>query len=193
MTLRQRFLKLLYPLFLKFSKGSSNRSKILLNERNAEPIISVYDSTFELNTGEIFNLQNLKGKPFIIVNTASDCGYTEQYSSLEKIWSEEGLNIVAFPANDFKDQEKGNDAEIASFCKLNYGISFPLARKCSVIKADKQHPIFNWLSDKNKNGWNNQAPTWNFCKYLIDKDGKLKGYFASAVEPDELLKYLKND
>jgi glutathione peroxidase len=130
-------------------------------------------------------LSAYKGKKIIIVNTASDCGYTGQYEELQKLYSQRKSEIViiGFPANDFKQQEKGSNEEIASFCKKNYGVEFPLAMKATVIKNDQQHAIFKWLSDPAQNGWNTQAPSWNFSKYVLDEEGKLIGYFDPGVSP----------
>jgi glutathione peroxidase len=91
--------------------------------------------------------------------------------------------IVGFPANDFKAQEKGSNEQIASFCKKNYGVEFPIAAKSSVVKGKEQHPVFAWLSDPAKNGWNKEAPAWNFSKYIIDEQGRLIGYFDPGVSP----------
>ena len=121
----------------------------------------------------------------MIVNTASDCGYTGQYDGLEKLYQryKNEFVILAFPANDFKEQEKGTDEDIAAFCKLNYGITFPLMKKSIVIKAPGQHEIFAWLTHKNLNGWNDAAPSWNFSKYLIDEQGRLLEFFGPGVDP----------
>jgi glutathione peroxidase len=120
-----------------------------------------------------------------LVNTASDCGYTGQYSELEELYQQykNKLVVIGFPANDFKNQESKNDDAIASFCKINYGVTFPLAQKSSVIKGSQQNEVFNWLSDSTKNGWCNQPPTWNFSKYLVDENGMLIGYFSKDVSP----------
>ena len=91
--------------------------------------------------------------------------------------------VIGFPANDFKEQEKGTDEEIASFCKLNFGVTFPLMKKSSVTKSADQNRIFNWLTDSTKNGWNNQPPSWNFCKYIVDEQGRLTNFFGSTIEP----------
>jgi glutathione peroxidase len=93
------------------------------------------------------------------------------------------LVIIGFPANDFKEQEKGTDAEIAEFCRVNYGVTFPLAAKCSVKKGRDQHDVFNWLSTSKKNGWNEKAPIWNFSKFLVSENGELLGYFEPSVSP----------
>ncbi len=96
--------------------------------------------------------------------------------------------IIGFPANDFKEQEKGNDAEIAQFCKLNFGVTFPLAKKSIVIKEKDQNSVYRWLTDSTQNGWNNRQPSWNFCKYIVDEQGRLTHYFGASVSPlDERL------
>jgi glutathione peroxidase len=162
----------------------------MLNEQNIKPRRSVYDIKVQLNNGKDFDLHSLEGKPFLIVNTASECGYTEQYDDLQKLHAEHGLTIIGFPSNDFGSQEPGNDEQIASFCKVNYGVTFPLSKKTTVIKVSTQHPLFKWLSETELNGWNDTEPTWNFCKYLIDEEGKLKGFFGSSVQPGELIEHL---
>jgi glutathione peroxidase len=97
--------------------------------------------------------------------------------------NENKLIVIGFPANDFKEQEKGNDEEIAQFCKLNYGVTFPLVKKSSVLSGAEQHPVFQWLSDKNKNGWTNKKPSWNFSKYLVNEEGTLINYFDPSISP----------
>lgn len=126
-----------------------------------------------------------KGKKILFVNTASDCGYTDQYDALQKLYEDnkDKLMIIGFPANDFKEQEKGTDEEIAQFCKINYGVTFPLVKKTSVIPGHDQHPVFQWLSDKTKNGWTNKKPSWNFSKYLVNEDGILTNYFDPSISP----------
>ena len=135
--------------------------------------------------GKPVSLALLKGKKVLIVNTASDCGYTDQYAELEKLYQQyKGqLEILAFPANDFKEQEKGNDAAIAEFCKKNYGVSFPLMARSTVIKSANQNPVFNWLTNPASNGWNSKLPGWNFSKYLVNDKGQLTHYFDSGVSP----------
>ena len=121
----------------------------------------------------------------MIVNTASNCGYTNQYQELQKLYqtAKENLEIIAFPANDFKEQEKGNDDEIAKFCSINYGVQFPIAKKSSVTKNEDQNNIFSWLTNKQQNGWNDYQPHWNFSKYLINEEGILTHYFHPAISP----------
>ncbi len=137
--------------------------------------------------GTEFDFSQLKGKKVLLVNTASDCGYTGQYDDLEKIYQlhKDKLVVIGFPANDFKEQEKGSDEEIAQFCKKNYGVRFPLMKKGTVIKNEDQQAVFKWLTDASKNGWNDQPPVWNFSKYLVSEDGILLNYFAPSVSPTD--------
>ena len=185
MTSRQKILKLIYPLTVLSSKLKNANNKIIVNKNNTTPLISVYDISFELNNGNTISLSSFKNKKILIVNTASDCGYTKQYEALEKLYKENAgkLVIIGFPSNNFGAQERGSDNEIAQFCKINYGVTFPLAKKSIVIKNKHQNKIFNWLSDDKKNSWLNKAPSWNFCKYLINEQGVLTHYFEPAVEP----------
>jgi glutathione peroxidase len=185
MTLRQKILKLIYPLLLWRSKLKDHHNKIFRNQKNIAPNASIYDLSVEFNNGKIENLSSYKDKKILIVNTASDCGYTNQYDALQKLYetNSDKLVIIGFPSNDFKEQEKGNDQEIAQFCKINFGVSFPLAKKSIVKKGDEQNRIFKWLSDKNKNGWLDKAPPWNFSKYLINEQGILTHYFDPAIDP----------
>lgn len=191
MTLRQKILKLIYPLFLIYKK-LKGRNKNLYRKDKINAPLSFYSLSAELNTGEKLLFESLKGKKVLIVNTASNCGYTHQYAELRKLYqySKEDMAIVAFPSNDFKEQEKGSDEEIARFCKLNYGIDFPLAKKSIVIKSVQQNKVFEWLTHKQLNGWNDQPPTWNFSKYLIDEQGNLTHYFDPAISPlsEEIIK-----
>ncbi len=184
MTSRQKFLKVVYPIFMWFSGKKETSSKNLSNEK-AIPAIPFYTLKDTAIDGTVFDFEKLKGKKIMLVNTASDCGYTGQYDDLQKLSEQykDKLVVIGFPANDFKEQEKGSDEEIATFCKRNFGVSFPLMKKSSVIKGDHQNKIFEWLTDSTKNGWNNQQPSWNFCKFIVDEQGRLTHFFASAVEP----------
>lgn len=190
MTFRQRIMKLFYPLLMLFSKKSGKGAVVLKNEKNKKPVQSIYDLSVPLNNGNEIKLKEYAGKKILLVNTASNCGFTDQYDDLQKLYAayQKDLVVIGFPANDFKEQEKGNDEEIAQFCKLNYGISFPLSKKSVVIKSSEQNPVFRWLSDRNKNGWNDQPPTWNFSKYLINEEGVLTHYFAPGISPAEIFK-----
>ncbi len=147
--------------------------------------ISFYSLQAVANNGAAIFFDQFKGRKVLVVNTASDCGYTPQYDDLQKLYDQykNKLVIIGFPANDFGEQEKGNDDEIAHFCKVNYGVSFLLAKKSTVIKKAGQNKVFEWLSNKNENGWNDQQPTWNFSKYLINENGELTHYFEPSVSP----------
>jgi len=184
MTTKQKVLKVFYPALMWITKlTGTNTSNIASN--SIQPPISFYSLQTTLSDGSTFNFAALKGKKVLLVNTASDCGYTDQYADLEKLYQQYkvGLEIIAFPANDFKEQEKGTDEEIASFCKKNFGVSFLLMKKSSVIKGADQNKIFEWLTDSTKNGWNNQQPSWNFCKFIVDEQGRLTNFFGSTIEP----------
>jgi glutathione peroxidase len=185
MTYRQKVLKAVYPALMWVNKITGGRSKVMSNNKQTAPSQSLYDLSVQLNNGSELKLETLKGKKILLVNTASDCGYTDQYDDLQKIYetNKDKLVVIGFPANDFKEQEKGNDNDIAAFCKNNYGITFPLAAKSSVVRGERQNKIFKWLSDKKMNGWNDQQPTWNFSKYLVNENGILINYFDPAVSP----------
>ena len=195
MTYRQKVLKAVYPALMWFNKITGKKSKVRENNKASITLSSLHDLSVHLNNGGELNLGSLKGRKILIVNTASDCGYTNQYDDLQKLYetNKDKLMVIGFPANDFKEQEKGTDKEIGEFCKVNYGITFPLATKSSVIRGGQQNEIFKWLSDENLNGWNDQQPTWNFCKYLVDENGKLIKYFDTAVSPlsDEVKSAIK--
>ena len=192
MTVRQTVLKAIYPVWMFLGRAFGKRSKVLINKKNIQPRQSFYNLSTQLNNGSILSFNSLKGKKLLLVNTASDCGFTNQYDELQKLYEQyrDVLTVVAFPANDFKEQEKGSDEEIGNFCKINYGVTFPIALKGSVVKGDNQQKVFQWLTDKTKNGWNNHPPTWNFSKYLLNEEGVLKSYFDPAISPlsDEIKK-----
>lgn len=194
MTTRQKILKTFYPAFSFLNKLTGSNTKVMQAPASASPHESVYSLKLQLISGETKTLEAYKGRKLLLVNTASDCGYTPQYDDLQSLYELMGdkLMIIGFPANDFKEQEKGSNEDIAAFCKKNYGVSFPLAAKSSVIKGPEQNEIFAWLSDKHKNGWNSKAPVWNFSKYLIDENGKLLFYFDPSVSPmgEEMMKAL---
>ena len=185
MSYRQSVLKTMYPLIMLPGKIFGSKNAIQKNTASMSPTVDFYSLKIELNDGSLLDMNQLKGKKIILVNTASDCGYTAQYAELEKLYLQhrDKLIIIGFPANDFKGQEKKDDAAIAEFCKINYGVTFYLAKKSQVIKGAEQNMVFNWLSDKEKNGWCNQQPTWNFCKYLVNEQGVLTHFFAQSVSP----------
>lgn len=185
MTYRQSILKAIYPLIMLPGKLFGSAKAIQKNTANKLPAVSLYDLELELNNGTKVRMDQFKGKKILLVNTASDCGYTGQYEALEQLHKQYGskLVVIGFPANDFKDQEKKDDAAIAEFCKINYGVSFLLAKKSSVIKGAEQNPLFAWLSHAEQNGWCNQQPVWNFSKYLVNETGVLTHFFAQTVSP----------
>lgn len=184
MSYRQSILKTLYPVIMWSSKSSAKK-QILVNKDNAQPVVSFYTLSCKDINGNDFNFSKYKGKKVFIVNTASDCGFTAQYDALEKLSLkyQDKLVVVGFPANDFKEQEKLGDENIAAFCKKNYGVTFPLMAKSIVIKKNHQNEIHKWLSDMTMNGWCHQEPAWNFCKYLIDENGILTHYFPMTIDP----------
>lgn len=184
MTYRQKILKAVYPVWMWFGKTTGKNTGKKVNEK-IQPPVSFYSLKAELNNGTALNFEELRNKKVLLVNTASDCGYTNQYEDLQQLYEQEKdqLVIIGFPANDFKQQEKGTDEEIASFCKANFGISFPLARKSIVIADPGQNPVFKWLTDPSHNGWNKNLPAWNFSKYLVNEKGMLTHYFEPGISP----------
>ncbi|MFY7787913.1 MAG: glutathione peroxidase [Thermoflexibacteraceae bacterium] len=164
----------------------SPTTNLTQNARMPEHNLSktVHDFTLKTIDGKDVSLSAYKGKKILIVNVASQCGYTPQYEELQKFHEKYGdkVAVLGFPANNFGGQEPGSNEEIATFCKKNYGVSFQMFSKISVAGED-QHPLYKWLSTKAENGWNDQAPRWNFCKYLVDENGKLLKYFGSGVKP----------
>lgn len=184
MTTRQKFLKAVYPVWMWFAGKKDLNTKNLSNQKSV-PAVSFYSLSDTAIDGTAFDFEKLRGKKVMLVNTASDCGYTGQYDDLQKLSElyKDKLVVIGFPANDFKEQEKGTDEEIATFCKKNFGVNFPLMRKSSVIKGIGQNKIFQWLTDSSQNGWNNEQPSWNFCKFIVDEEGRLTNFFGSTIEP----------
>ncbi|MFZ1703277.1 MAG: glutathione peroxidase [Saprospiraceae bacterium] len=163
------------------NKISSVKQNIV--EKKSEA--SFYNLKAQTIEGKNISMSDYKGKKIIILNTASECGYTPQYADWQKYYSKnkDKVVVLGFPCNQFLGQEPGNEKEIATFCQLNYGITFPMFKKVDV-KGSDQHSIYQWLSNPEKNGWCSDVPTWNFCKYLIDENGNLTHFFASKITPD---------
>ncbi len=137
--------------------------------------------------GNPFNFSNLKGKKVLVVNTASKCGLTAQYKKLQGLYEKyksENFVIVAFPSNNFLWQEPGTNKDIKVFCKKNYGVSFPVMEK-TTVKGNSKHPVYDFLTDANKNGVKSSRVTWNFQKYLIDEEGKLVDVISPRTQPDD--------
>ncbi|MDE3235702.1 MAG: glutathione peroxidase [Bacteroidota bacterium] len=155
---------------------------------------SIHSFKVKALDGNSIDFSKFKGKKILVVNTASKCGFTPQYEALEKVYEQykDKLVIVGFPCNQFGGQEPGSSQEIQSFCKKNYGVTFPMAEKIDV-KGDNIAPIYKWLTSKAENGVLDATITWNFNKFLLDENGKLLAYFPSQVTPDsqEIIKYLK--
>jgi glutathione peroxidase len=145
---------------------------------------SIYDFKVESLDGGTINFADFKDKKILIVNTASECGYTPQYKDLQALYEKfkDRLVIVGFPANNFGGQEPGTATEIKAFCEKNYGVTFPMAAKVSV-KGDDMAPIYKWLTSKSSNGVLDAQIGWNFNKFLIDEKGHLLQYFPSKVKP----------
>lgn len=138
--------------------------------------------------GNSFDLVQLKGKKVMIVNTASKCGLTPQYATLEKMYEEYkelDFIIIGFPANDFMKQEPGTNEEIAEFCQKNYGVSFPMMEKITV-KGEDIHPLYQFLTEKKQNGLEDNKVKWNFQKYLIGEEGRLEKVIPPSTSPDDI-------
>jgi len=154
---------------------------------------SIYDFKVPSLDGKQINFSDFKGKKILVVNTASKCGNTPQYETLEKLYEthKDKLVIVGFPANNFGQQEPGSNGEIQEFCKKNYGVSFPMAEKISV-KGDDMAPIYKFLSEQAAKKGLEDPVSWNFGKFLLDENGNLIATFSPKTQPlsDEILKYL---
>jgi glutathione peroxidase len=149
---------------------------------------SIYDITMNGLDGQPVNFAQYRGKNLLIVNTASKCGYTPQYGALQKLHEQYGDQVVilGFPANNFLWQEPGSNSDIATFCQKNYGVTFQMFEKVSV-KGKDQHPLYRWLTAKS-----GKKPSWNFCKYLIDQNGEVAGFFGPKVDPldESIIKHI---
>lgn len=181
--------------FVAFLQSCTNQKSEISQAKTKELMgKTIYDFKVESLDGKEINFADFKGKKILIVNTASECGFTPQYADLEKVYEEykDKLVIVGFPANNFGGQEPGTNTEIGAFCQKNYGVTFPLAAKVSV-KGDDTAPIFKYLTEKDLNGVKNTTILWNFTKFLIDENGKLIDTFISTTKPtdDAITKHLK--
>lgn len=170
--------------FLSLGTQTSNIDVFFPSSVNNTNAKSIYDFKVEALDGGTIDFAAFKGKKVLIVNTASECGYTPQYEGLEKLYEtyKDKLVVVGFPANNFGGQEPGTNTEIKEFCKKNYGVTFPMAAKISV-KGDDIAPIYQWLCHKSENGVLDAEIKWNFGKFLLDEKGKLVAYFPSKVTP----------
>lgn len=149
-----------------------------------KPQASIYDISLTSLNGEKIDLSAFKGKKILIVNTASECGFTKQYADLQKLHEKyhDKLVIIGVPCNQFGGQEPGNAQEIKTFCQVNYGVTFLMTEKVDV-KGENQHPLYQWLTKKELNGVKSSSVKWNFQKYLIDEQGNLLDYYFSITNP----------
>ncbi len=145
---------------------------------------AIYEFKLKTLDGKETTLKQYKGKKMLLVNVASECGYTPHYKNLQALSEKykDKLVVIGFPANNFGGQEPGSAEQIKTFCTKNYGVTFPMMGKISVKGAD-MHPLYKWLSTKAENGVTDEAPNWNFCKYLIDEKGNIVKFFPSRVDP----------
>lgn len=180
------FILLAAAVFTACSHSSSKKSTPAMPAQPANPpSASFYNFTVNSLEGQPVSLDRYRGKKIIVLNTASECGYTPQYADWQKFYAENQNEVVVlgFPCNDFGGQEPGSATEIKGFCQKNYGVTFPMFEKVAVKGAGKA-PVYQWLTDPAKNGWNSQEPSWNFCKYVIDENGRLTHFFDSKVKPN---------
>ncbi len=150
---------------------------------------TVYDFEAQTTTGQSVKLDQYKGQVLLIVNTASKCGFTPQFDGLEKLWQShgpQGLAVLGFPCNQFGGQDPGSNDEIASFCQLNYGVSFPMMAKVDVNGA-QAHPLYQWLVKEAPGILGTTSIKWNFTKFLIGRDGKVIGRYAPTDTPKSLI------
>ena len=146
-------------------------------------IARAYDFVFDSIDGEKLPLNAFRGKVILVVNTASRCGFTQQYKALQSLWSKyrnQGLIVLGIPSNDFGRQEPGNESEIKTFCEVNFNVDFPMTSKVNV-KGESAHPFYKWARDEMGSI---AIPRWNFHKYLIAADGRLIDWFASTTDPE---------
>lgn len=173
-------MKLLISLIAVFFLTSMTTSTTI----DSKSFKKLYDFKVNDIANKPFDMSTLKGKKVLIVNVASNCGYTGQYKELQELHLKYGskVAILGFPANNFGGQEPGSNNEISTFCTKNYGVSFLMFEKISV-KGPDIHPLYKWLSSISENGTVDSAPSWNFCKYLIDENGNVLKFFGSGVSP----------
>ena len=153
-----------------------------LNTGNAKYEKIFYDFEIKNINDEVLNLSSYKDKTILLVNVASNCGFTKQYNDLQKIWDDykdKGLTVIGVPSNQFGGQEPGSNEDIKEFCKVNFNVTFPMTDKINV-KGNDAHPVYKWALD---NYGKSTVPKWNFHKILIDKDGKIFNTYSSLTKP----------
>jgi len=165
------------------------------NFNNSDPI-SIYDFAVKTIDGNDFDMSSLKGKKVMIVNVASMCGLTPQYEQLEQLYKEykhKNFEIIAFPSADFANQEFSDNEQISNFCSTTYGLSFTIFERISV-KGKHKHPLYQWLTEKSKNGRKNVPVLWNFQKFIIDEEGNWVDYFLPTTSPKskKIIEWINN-
>lgn len=173
-----------FMLLVSCKNEAQNKSKSTSKTMNKE---NIYQFKVTDLSGNAFDFASLKGKKILVVNTASECGFTPQYEGLETIYKEykdKNFVIVGFPANNFGSQEPGTNKEIETFCKQNFGVTFPMMEKSSV-KGDDMSAVYKFLTQKSRNGLEDSEVKWNFQKYLIDENGELVKVLYSKVKPTD--------
>lgn len=186
---------ILLAVFASGCFGFAQKGKIPSNTTSMNKA-SIHSYSVKDIEGNDFDFAGLKGKKIMIVNTASKCGFTPQYKDLENVYQtykDKGFVIIGFPANNFLNQEPGSNEEIASFCEVNYGVSFPMMSKISV-KGKDIHPVYEFLTMESKNGVMDSKVKWNFQKYLLNEDGELEGVYYSKTLPDDpdIISWIEN-
>ena len=160
---------------------------------NSDSFYNLYAISID---GDKIDFKTFKGKKVLIVNVASECGYTNQYDDLQYLHRKYSnrLVILGFPSNNFGKQEPGSNVNILEFCQSNFGVEFQMFQKTDVI-GENSHPVYKWLSSSTLNGWNDKSPKWNFYKYLIDDKGKLSKVLASSINPRDsiIIDFIKSD
>jgi len=156
----------------------------LNNSKDMKPKVSIYEISIKSISGDKIDLSKFKGKKILIVNTASECGFTKQYADLQKLHNQykDRLVIIGVPCNQFGGQEPGNAQQIQSFCEVNYGVTFLLTEKVDV-KGESQHALYQWLTQRELNGVKSSSVKWNFQKYLIDEQGNYIDFYYSLTNP----------
>lgn len=181
------------PLFVLAACGQADQaveqhqttSVVAIEHNSNEQRMSFYDFKVSTLEGENFDLADLRGKRVLVVNTASECGFTPQYEQLQELYATyggENFTVIGFPANNFGGQEPGTHEEIREFCSKNYGVTFPMTEKISVV-GENQHPLYQWLTRESMNGVSDAEVKWNFHKFLIDENGNWVASHPSAVSP----------
>ncbi len=154
--------------------------------------MEIYSFKIQSIKGEEFDFSTLKGKKILIVNVASECGFTKQYAQLQELYEQFAgqLEIIGIPCNDFGGQEPGAKEEIVNFCRVNYGVTFSITEKVGI--KHNMHPIYLWLTDAVNNNGIKQEVTWNFCKFLVNEEGLIEAFLPSNVEPldEQILTWL---